>query len=91
MVVVTLGTGVMGEVIMGTGVMGVVIMDVLTHISIHMVGIPTGMDGDGGIPGDISDLRPIVLNLHLLLILPLLPLHLLLILPLLHLLLFPRP
>jgi len=86
--VVTRGTGAMGVVIMGTGVMGVVthigtptrIIDVLTHIPIHMAGISTGMDGDGGIPGDISDLRPIVLNLHLLLILPLL-----------HLLLFPRP
>ena len=47
--VVTLGTRVMGVVTLGTQVMGVVIMDILTHTSIHMVGIPTGMDGDGGI------------------------------------------
>jgi hypothetical protein len=33
--------------------MGVVIMDVLTHITIHMVGIP--MDGDGGVPGMDGD------------------------------------
>jgi len=46
---VTPDTGVMGVVIMGTRVMGVVIiMDVLTHITIHMVGIP--MDGAGGVP-----------------------------------------
>jgi len=70
--VVILGTRVMDVVTLGTGVMGVVIMDVLTHISIHMVGIPTGMDGDG-----LILILPPPILLHLLLLLILHLLHLL--------------
>ena len=57
---VSLATGVLATAVLATGVfmdvvsmdarvLGVVFMDVITHISIHMVGIP--MDGDGEVPG----------------------------------------
>jgi len=60
---VSLATGVLATAVLATGVfmdvvsmdarvLGVVFMDILTHMGIHGVGIPSGVAGDGGVPGD---------------------------------------